>query len=103
MAPTEDDTAKNQAAADREYARLWRAWRTVHEMVQDRVCAPRAIAVEPLPRLTCLLRAMNLQKKKFGFLSRILGHIMQVLKGRSKTADHDPTLSLLNFTLVEGR
>jgi len=27
---------KQRADADREFARLWRAWRTVHEMVQDR-------------------------------------------------------------------
>ena len=29
----------------KEVTRLWRAWRTVHEMAQDRVCPP------PLPTL----------------------------------------------------
>ena len=29
---------KQRADVEREFARLWRAWRTVHEMVQDRVC-----------------------------------------------------------------
>lgn len=29
--------AREIADADREITRLWRAWRTVHEMVQDRV------------------------------------------------------------------
>jgi len=34
---SDDDRAKKQReAGDRESARLWRAWRTVHEMVQDR-------------------------------------------------------------------
>jgi DNA-directed RNA polymerase I, II, and III subunit RPABC1 len=34
---TDDDRAiKLREAGEREAARLWRAWRTVHEMVQDR-------------------------------------------------------------------
>lgn len=37
MAPQDEEIAKAREMADREYARLWRAWRTVHEMVQDRV------------------------------------------------------------------
>jgi len=32
----EDRAQKQREAGDRESARLWRAWRTVHEMVQDR-------------------------------------------------------------------
>jgi len=32
----EDET--NASAYEKEVTRLWRAWRTVHEMVQDRVC-----------------------------------------------------------------
>jgi hypothetical protein len=39
MAPQEEEAAKQRESSDREFARLWRAWRTVHEMVQDRVCA----------------------------------------------------------------
>lgn len=36
MSTDEDRRAKAREAGDREAARLWRAWRTVHEMVQDR-------------------------------------------------------------------
>jgi len=36
MAPQEDEANKMREFSDREFARLWRAWRTVHEMVQDR-------------------------------------------------------------------
>lgn len=39
MAPQEEEAIKAREIADREFARLWRAWKTVHEMVQDRVCA----------------------------------------------------------------
>lgn len=33
----EQQQAKQEADSERELVRLWRAWRTVHEMVQDRV------------------------------------------------------------------
>lgn len=33
-----DDDQKARDTADRETAMLWRAWRTAHEMVNDRVC-----------------------------------------------------------------
>jgi DNA-directed RNA polymerase I, II, and III subunit RPABC1 len=34
----EDDNANNNASVfAKETTRLWRAWRTIHEMVQDRV------------------------------------------------------------------
>ncbi|KAG0649436.1 DNA-directed RNA polymerases and III subunit rpabc1 [Hyphodiscus hymeniophilus] len=36
MATEEERATKAREAGDREAARLWRAWRTVHEMVQDR-------------------------------------------------------------------
>lgn len=36
MSSDEDRVKKQREAGDRESARLWRAWRTVHEMVQDR-------------------------------------------------------------------
>lgn len=36
MSTEEDRQAKAREAGDRESARLWRAWRTVHEMLQDR-------------------------------------------------------------------
>lgn len=36
MDPQEDRMKKQREAGERESARLWRAWRTVHEMVQDR-------------------------------------------------------------------
>jgi DNA-directed RNA polymerase I, II, and III subunit RPABC1 len=36
MSSDEDRQAKQKEAGDREAARLWRAWRTIHEMVQDR-------------------------------------------------------------------
>jgi DNA-directed RNA polymerase I, II, and III subunit RPABC1 len=36
MSSDEDRAKKQREAGDRESARLWRAWRTVHEMVQDR-------------------------------------------------------------------
>jgi DNA-directed RNA polymerase I, II, and III subunit RPABC1 len=32
----EQRKVKEREAGEREAARLWRAWRTVHEMVQDR-------------------------------------------------------------------
>jgi hypothetical protein len=37
--PAEDEVSKARENSDREFARLWRAWRTVHQMVRDRVCA----------------------------------------------------------------
>lgn len=36
MSSDEDRVKKQREAGDRETARLWRAFRTVHEMVQDR-------------------------------------------------------------------
>ncbi|KAI9733852.1 MAG: DNA-directed RNA polymerases II 24 kDa polypeptide (RNA polymerase II subunit 5) [Claussenomyces sp. TS43310] len=36
MATQEDELNKVRETNDREFAKLWRAWRTVHEMVQDR-------------------------------------------------------------------
>lgn len=37
MSANDEEKAKKQReAGEREAARLWRAWRTVHEMVQDR-------------------------------------------------------------------
>lgn len=33
----DEDQQKARDIADREVARLWRAWRTVHQMVNDRV------------------------------------------------------------------
>jgi len=36
MSSEEEKAAKVREAGDREAARLWRAWRTVHEMVADR-------------------------------------------------------------------
>jgi DNA-directed RNA polymerase I, II, and III subunit RPABC1 len=36
MSQDEEKAKKQREAGDREAARLWRAWRTVHEMVQDR-------------------------------------------------------------------
>ncbi len=36
MSADEDKAKKQREAGEREAARLWRAWRTVHEMVQDR-------------------------------------------------------------------
>jgi DNA-directed RNA polymerase I, II, and III subunit RPABC1 len=36
MSNDEDRQLKQREAGEREAARLWRAWRTVHEMVQDR-------------------------------------------------------------------
>ncbi|KAF4625481.1 hypothetical protein G7Y89_g12684 [Cudoniella acicularis] len=36
MSSEEDRKIKQREAGDRETARLWRAWRTVHEMVRDR-------------------------------------------------------------------
>jgi DNA-directed RNA polymerases I, II, and III subunit RPABC1 len=36
MSSEEDRAVKQREAGERESARLWRAWRTVHEMVQDR-------------------------------------------------------------------
>jgi DNA-directed RNA polymerase I, II, and III subunit RPABC1 len=35
-AQDEERQKKHREAGEREAARLWRAWRTVHEMVQDR-------------------------------------------------------------------
>lgn len=34
--PSEATVEKTRADIERNYVRLWRAWRTVHEMVQDR-------------------------------------------------------------------
>ncbi|RQM07809.1 hypothetical protein DH86_00000678 [Scytalidium sp. 3C] len=36
MSSEEDRAKKQREAGEREITRLWRAWRTVHEMVQDR-------------------------------------------------------------------
>lgn len=36
MSSEEDRVAKQRDAADREAAKLWRAWKTVKQMVQDR-------------------------------------------------------------------
>ncbi|KAI1007747.1 hypothetical protein K3495_g485 [Podosphaera aphanis] len=36
MSSDEDRAKKHREASEREAAKLWRAWRTVHEMVQDR-------------------------------------------------------------------
>jgi DNA-directed RNA polymerase I, II, and III subunit RPABC1 len=36
MSSDDDRAIKLREAGEREAARLWRAWRTVHEMVQDR-------------------------------------------------------------------
>jgi DNA-directed RNA polymerase I, II, and III subunit RPABC1 len=36
MSSDEDRVKKQREAGDRESAKLWRAWKTVHEMVQDR-------------------------------------------------------------------
>lgn len=38
MDPLDQERAKIAADAERELTRLWRAWRTIHEMCQDRVC-----------------------------------------------------------------
>ncbi|MCJ1465726.1 DNA-directed RNA polymerases II 24 kDa polypeptide (RNA polymerase II subunit 5) [Pseudocyphellaria aurata] len=35
---TGNEIAKATADAERDLTRLWRAWRTIHEMCQDRVC-----------------------------------------------------------------
>ena len=53
----------------KEVTRLWRAWRTVHEMVQDRVCAAtpvtRNFMVYKINVLTpSLHRVTSLQKRK---------------------------------------
>lgn len=34
----DEDYSAGSADADREMTRLWRTWRTVFEMLQDRVC-----------------------------------------------------------------
>lgn len=34
-----NEIAKASADAERDLTRLWRAWRTIHEMCQDRVCS----------------------------------------------------------------
>jgi len=36
MSSDDDRLKKQREAGDRESARLWRAWRTVHQMVDDR-------------------------------------------------------------------
>ena len=36
MSNDDDRQMKQREASERETAKLWRAWRTVHEMVQDR-------------------------------------------------------------------
>ncbi len=41
MSSSDQQAAKDAADAERELIRLWRAWRTVHEMCQDRVRPPR--------------------------------------------------------------
>lgn len=33
-----NEQSKATADAERDLTRLWRAWRTIHEMCQDRVC-----------------------------------------------------------------
>lgn len=41
-------------AKTREARRLWRAWRTAHEMLQDRVRAPASSSPSPAARFPCL-------------------------------------------------
>ena len=51
MDPLDQERAKIAADAERELTRLWRAWRTIHEMCQDRV-RPRLLQPQltgPLP------------------------------------------------------
>jgi len=36
MSADEEKAKKQREAGEREAAKLWRAWKTVHEMVQDR-------------------------------------------------------------------
>ena len=36
MSADEEKARKQREAGEREAAKLWRAWKTVHEMVQDR-------------------------------------------------------------------
>jgi DNA-directed RNA polymerase I, II, and III subunit RPABC1 len=36
MSSEDEQRAKQREAGDRDTARLWRAWRTIHEMIQDR-------------------------------------------------------------------
>lgn len=40
FAAMDEDYSAGSADADREMTRLWRTWRTVFEMLQDRVCDP---------------------------------------------------------------
>jgi hypothetical protein len=40
----EDDTSPSSQEARNEMARLWRTWRTVHEMLRDRVGEYKLIA-----------------------------------------------------------
>lgn len=46
----EDDTSSQEAR--NEMARLWRTWRTVHEMLRDRVGKTQHVAFSPVLRYT---------------------------------------------------
>lgn len=66
MDSIDQERAKLAADAERELVRLWRAWRTIHEMCQDRVGARFPACLSPC--LTCICRAMNYQKMKYEYL-----------------------------------
>ena len=66
MDSIDQERAKLAADAERELVRLWRAWRTIHEMCQDRVgaCFPACLST----CLICIGRATNYQKTKYEYL-----------------------------------
>ena len=74
MSDIEDnnEAAQTFSDAERELTRLWRAWRTVHEMCQDRVCAPRVphLVVAPIElvhlanSIKCLAQGYELSEEE---------------------------------------
>ena len=50
---------------EREATRLWRTWKTVLEMLKDRVCACEEMFVFEGAALTCRSRAMRSRTERF--------------------------------------
>ena len=63
----DQEQAKLHAHAERELTRLWRAWRTIKEMCQDRVC-PFSRASETsnstFPKLTVIPQGYELTEEE---------------------------------------
>ncbi len=63
MDPIDQERAKQAADSERELTRLWRAWRTIHEMCFDRVCA-HPLKLSKFSILTCSYQGYELSEEE---------------------------------------